>query len=126
MTIQEAAADAVVQGDKVHLTNALFNLVDNAVKYSKEKPDIRIALKNEGPRLVLSVQDNGIGIPKEHLKRVFDKFYRVPTGNVHNVKGFGLGLFYVKTMCKEHHWKLNLLSELGKGSRIEISMPQKR
>jgi two-component system phosphate regulon sensor histidine kinase PhoR len=120
------AKNTLIRADRLHLTNILHNLVDNAVKYSKEKPDIRIALKNEGPRLVLSVQDNGIGIPKEHLKRVFDKFYRVPTGNVHNVKGFGLGLFYVKTMCKEHHWKLNLLSELGKGSRIEISMPQKR
>ena len=119
------AANPLVRADKLHLTNILHNLVDNGVKYSKEKPDIHIGLQNEGNNLVLSVQDNGIGIPKEHQKRVFDKFHRVPTGNVHNVKGFGLGLFYVKTMCKEHRWKLSLSSELGKGTRIEIRMPQR-
>ncbi len=118
------AAKPIVRADKLHLTNILHNLVDNGVKYSKGKPDIYIGLHNEGNYLVLSVQDNGIGIPKEHQKRVFDKFHRVPTGNVHNVKGFGLGLFYVKTMCKEHRWKLSLTSELGKGTQIEIRMPQ--
>jgi len=118
------AAKPIVRADKLHLTNILHNLVDNGVKYSKGKPDIHIGLHNEGNYLVLSVQDNGIGIPKEHQKRVFDKFHRVPTGNVHNVKGFGLGLFYVKTMCKEHRWKLSLTSELGKGTQIEIRMPQ--
>jgi two-component system, OmpR family, phosphate regulon sensor histidine kinase PhoR len=118
------ATNPLVRADKLHLTNILHNLVDNGVKYSKEIPKIQIGLHNEGSYLVLSVDDNGIGIPKEHQKRVFDKFHRVPTGNVHNVKGFGLGLFYVKTMCKEHHWKLNLSSELGKGTRIEIRMPQ--
>ncbi|MFN0173550.1 MAG: sensor histidine kinase [Saprospiraceae bacterium] len=118
------AANPHVRADKLHLTNILHNLVDNGVKYSKEKPDIHIGLQNENGNLVLSVQDNGIGIPKEDQKRVFDKFHRVPTGNVHNVKGFGLGLFYVKTMCKEHRWKLSLKSELGKGTRIEIRMPQ--
>ncbi|MDO8367974.1 MAG: HAMP domain-containing sensor histidine kinase [Saprospiraceae bacterium] len=118
------ATNARVRADKLHLTNILHNLVDNGVKYSREKPEIHIGLQNEVNTLVLSVQDNGIGIPKEHQKRVFDKFHRVPTGNVHNVKGFGLGLFYVKTMCKEHRWKLSLSSELGKGTRIEIRMPQ--
>jgi two-component system, OmpR family, phosphate regulon sensor histidine kinase PhoR len=118
------AAKPIVRADKLHLTNILHNLVDNGVKYSKGKPDIHIGLHNEGNYLVLSIQDNGIGIPKEHQKRVFDKFHRVPTGNVHNVKGFGLGLFYVKTMCKEHRWKLSLTSELGKGTQIEIRMPQ--
>ncbi len=119
------AANPLVRADKLHLTNVLHNLVDNGVKYSKEKPDITIGLHNEAGVIVLSVQDNGIGIPKEHQKRVFDKFYRVPTGNVHNVKGFGLGLFYVKMMCKEHRWKLSLKSELGKGTTIEIRMPQR-
>ena len=119
------ATNPLVRADKLHLTNILHNLVDNGVKYSKETPDIQIGLRNEGKHLVLSVEDNGIGIPKEHQKRVFDKFHRVPTGNVHNVKGFGLGLFYVKTMCKEHHWKLSLTSELGKGTKIEIRMPQR-
>ena len=120
------AENALIRADRLHLTNILHNLVDNGVKYSKEKPDIRISLRNRGKTLVLSVEDKGIGIPKEDQKRVFDKFYRVPTGNVHNVKGFGLGLFYVKTMCKEHKWKLNLQSELGKGTKIEIVIPQNR
>lgn len=118
------AANPVVRADRLHLTNILHNLIDNAVKYSRETPDIHIRLHNEGNNLALSVQDNGIGIPREHQKHVFDKFYRVPTGNVHNVKGFGLGLFYVKTMCKEHKWKLDLHSEPNKGTTITIRMPQ--
>ena len=81
-------------------------------------------MTNPNPNtLVLGIQDNGIGIPKEHIKRIFDKFHRVPTGNVHNVKGFGLGLFYVKTMCKEHKWDIHLSSELDKGTRIDITIP---
>lgn len=120
------AAHTTVRADRLHLTNILHNLVDNAVKYSREIPDIYVRLRNEGSTLVLDVQDNGIGIPKQHQKHVFDKFYRVPTGNVHNVKGFGLGLFYVKTMCKEHKWKLDLHSEPGKGTTITIRMPHAR
>lgn len=118
------AANPVVRADRLHLTNILHNLIDNAVKYSRETPDIHIRLHNEGNSLALSVQDNGIGIPREHQKHVFNKFYRVPTGNVHNVKGFGLGLFYVKTMCKEHKWKIDLHSEPNKGTTITIRMPQ--
>lgn len=119
-----AASNARVVADRLHLTNIIHNLVDNGVKYSKSAPEIRVGLKNDDNELVLSVQDNGIGIAKEHQKHIFDKFYRVPTGNVHNVKGFGLGLFYVKTICKEHRWKLNLHSEPGNGTTIEIRMPQ--
>jgi len=111
-----------IRADRLHLTNILHNLVDNAVKYTKGIPDIRIGVKKSGNKVVLSVQDNGLGISKEHQKHVFDKFYRVPTGNVHNVKGFGLGLFYVKTICDEHRWKLELQSELGKGTRVGIRM----
>ena len=118
-----AAGNALIVADRMHLTNILHNLVDNGVKYSKDAPDITISLKSEEDGLLLSVQDKGIGIPKEHLKRVFDKFYRIPTGNVHNVKGFGLGLFYVKTMCKEHKWKLGVQSEPGKGTAMEIRIP---
>jgi two-component system, OmpR family, phosphate regulon sensor histidine kinase PhoR len=121
-----AADNPLVRADKLHLTNILHNLVDNGVKYSKEKPDIHIGLHNEADALVLSVRDNGIGIPKEHQKRVFDKFHRVPTGNVHNVKGFGLGLFYVKTMCQAHGWRLDLASEVGKGTTISIRIPQQK
>lgn len=120
------APNAVIRADRLHLTNILHNLVDNAVKYSREIPEIHIRLQNEGNQLVLAVEDNGIGIPKQHQKHVFDKFYRVPTGNVHNVKGFGLGLFYVKTMCREHKWKLELQSEPNKGTKIIIRMPQSK
>jgi two-component system phosphate regulon sensor histidine kinase PhoR len=122
----ELPADPVfIRADRLHLTNIVHNLVDNAVKYTRTAPQIRIAVQ-PGPRhsVVLTVQDNGIGIAREHQKRVFDKFYRVPTGNVHNVKGFGLGLFYVKTMCREHHWRLELQSEPGKGTSMLIYMPQ--
>ncbi|MCC6460024.1 MAG: HAMP domain-containing histidine kinase [Saprospiraceae bacterium] len=113
-----------VRADRLHLTNIVHNLVDNGVKYTKGAPNIRIRLTNDNPdKLTLSIQDNGIGIAKEHQKHVYDKFYRVPTGNVHNVKGFGLGLFYVKTICKEHRWKINLASEPGKGTTVSIQMP---
>lgn len=117
------AKNTHILADRLHLTNILHNLVDNGVKYTKGAPEIHIRLHNEGNNVILSVKDKGIGIAKEHQKHVFDKFYRVPTGNVHNVKGFGLGLFYVKTICKEHRWKLNLTSEPGKGSTISIQMP---
>ncbi len=120
------AENALIQADRLHLTNILHNLVDNGVKYSNDKPDIRIGLRNENGKLVLTVQDKGIGISRENQKRVFDKFYRIPTGNVHNVKGFGLGLFYVKMMCKEHKWKLTLDSALGKGTTVQIEMPQQK
>jgi len=113
----------LIRADHMHLTNISHNLVDNGVKYSKGAPIISISLEKKGHRALLTVQDQGIGIAKEHQKRVFDKFYRVPTGNVHNVKGFGLGLFYVKEMCREHHWKLQLYSEPNKGTSIEITMP---
>ena len=117
------ATNTRIRADRLHLTNILHNLVDNGVKYTKGAPEIHIRLHNEGKNVVLSVQDNGIGIAQEHQKHVFDKFYRVPTGNVHNVKGFGLGLFYVRTICKEHRWKINLASEPGKGTTISIQMP---
>jgi two-component system, OmpR family, phosphate regulon sensor histidine kinase PhoR len=113
----------LVSADKLHLTNILHNLVDNGVKYSNDRPEIRIGLHDEDEKVVLSIHDNGIGIPKEHQRRVFDKFYRVPTGNVHNVKGFGLGLYYVKSMCEEHGWELGLNSQIGAGTTITIKMP---
>jgi two-component system, OmpR family, phosphate regulon sensor histidine kinase PhoR len=111
-----------VRADQLHLTNILHNLVDNGVKYAKDAPVINIRLRTDDKYATLMVEDNGIGISKEHQRRVFDKFYRVPTGNVHNVKGFGLGLFYVKEICKEHRWKLDLQSEPGKGTSVIIRM----
>jgi two-component system phosphate regulon sensor histidine kinase PhoR len=119
-----AASNTVVNADRIHLTNILHNLVDNAVKYTRDNPEIKISLTDgPGKKLILAIQDNGIGIAREHQKRVFDKFYRVPTGNLHNVKGFGLGLFYVKTVCKQHKWHLEMDSKPGEGTAIRIIMP---
>jgi two-component system, OmpR family, phosphate regulon sensor histidine kinase PhoR len=117
--------NALIVADQLHLTNIIHNLVDNGVKYSKDTPEITIGLKNTANSVVLSIQDKGIGIPKESQKKVFERFYRVPTGNIHNVKGFGLGLFYVKSVCKEHNWKISIDSELGKGTTVSIKIPTK-
>jgi two-component system phosphate regulon sensor histidine kinase PhoR len=115
----------IVMADRLHLTNILHNLVDNAVKYSKPNvpPEIVVGLYKSKKGVGLKVADNGLGISKEHQKRVFDKFYRVSTGNVHNVKGFGLGLFYVREICKQHGWPIQLRSEIGKGTSIDIQIP---
>lgn len=117
------AVRTVVSGDVVHLTNVLYNLLDNALKYSLDAPRITVTTGNDDKWLILRVTDNGQGIPKEALDHIFDKFYRVPTGNVHDVKGFGLGLYYVKKMIKEHHGKISVSSAPGKGSTFTIKIP---
>ncbi len=118
-----SATNYVISADKHHLTNVVFNLLDNAVKYSDKPPLITVTTINEGNKLLLSVSDEGIGIKKEYQKRVFDKFFRVPSGNIHTVKGFGLGLSYVKSIVKLHHWKINLKSEPTKGSTFTLVIP---
>jgi two-component system phosphate regulon sensor histidine kinase PhoR len=117
------AAKFVIFGDKSHLTNALCNLVDNAIKYSKEIPELLIETANVDQYLIIAVSDKGIGIDKEHQKKVFDKFFRVPTGNVHNVKGFGLGLAYIKKIIDLHNGIIELRSEKGVGTTFTISLP---
>lgn len=117
------ANDLEVLADRLHLVNVLHNLLDNAVKYCTQAPHLKIVLDQSGKFARLSIADNGIGIAKEHLKHIFDKFYRVPTGNVHNVKGFGLGLYYVWSVCKAHRWKIELESEPGKGTTISLLIP---
>ena len=96
------ATNPIINADQTHLTSVIFNLIDNALKYSQESPKIKISTLQTDEGLEFSVRDNGVGIPKEHLGKVFERLYRVPTGNIHDVKGFGLGLSYVKEVVERH------------------------
>ena len=125
ITKQLQATNCLINADRVHLTNIIFNLIDNAIKYTKDSPDILISTKDTVDAIEISVKDNGIGISKENQRKIFDKFYRVPTGNVHNVKGFGLGLSYVLAVVQKHNGTINVDSEIGKGSTFKILMPLK-
>lgn len=114
------AGNPFMKGDLVHITNVIYNLLDNAIKYTQATPHIEISTHNQGDDLIISVKDNGIGISKANQKMIFEKFYRVPTGNLHSVRGFGLGLYYVKTIVKAHHGKIEVESILGKGSTFTL------
>ncbi|MFZ1686027.1 MAG: HAMP domain-containing sensor histidine kinase [Flavobacteriales bacterium] len=114
---------AHVKGDRIHLANVLYNLVDNAVKYCEKEPRITIRTASNHSGITISVQDNGIGMAKTELKRIFDRLYRVPTGNLHNVKGFGLGLSYVKSVVEGHGGRISVESEPGLGSTFHINIP---
>ncbi len=113
----------LVKADELHLSNVLFNLIDNALKYSKTEPFLKISTYNSGKYLVIKVQDRGIGMSKDQLSRIFEQFYRIPTGNVHDVKGFGLGLSYVNNIVKRHKGTIRVKSEKDKGSEFEIHLP---
>lgn len=121
--IENNASIFTIQADPIHITNVVYNLLDNAVKYCITKPFISITTKNEQNYLVIEIKDNGIGIRKEDLKMIFDKFYRVSTGNIHDIKGFGLGLFYVKLIINEHNGSIDVKSKLGEGSAFTIKLP---
>lgn len=112
-----------VQGDRIHLTNLLYNLIDNAVKYTRSEPEIRISTRSNATHLTISVTDNGIGIAPSEQRKIFDRLYRVPTGNIHNAKGFGLGLSYVRTVVDRHHGRITLDSAPGQGSTFHIQLP---
>ena len=117
------AGKHILQADRVHLTNVVFNLLDNANKYTPQNPEIVIKTENSYSGIIISIKDNGIGISKSNQKKIFEKLYRVPTGNIHNVKGFGLGLSYVKAIVEAHGGKISLESELNKGTKFIITLP---
>jgi len=117
------AGNDVIEADEVHFSNVISNLIDNAIKYSKENLIIKIITHSTEKFVVLQIQDNGIGMSKETVKRVFEKFYRAHTGNLHNVKGFGLGMSYVKSVIDEHKGKIKVESVLGKGSTFTMEIP---
>lgn len=119
------AENPIVNVDSVHITNVIFNLLDNASKYSEDITKVKVSSKNKNGGIEISVQDNGIGIEKEQIKQVFDQFYRVPTGDKHDVKGFGLGLFYVKLIIDKHGGEINVQSKIGQGSTFTLWIPTK-
>jgi two-component system phosphate regulon sensor histidine kinase PhoR len=119
------AEDAAIYVDEMHFTNVVFNLMDNAVKYRRddEPLQLKVATRTQGSNLVVTVEDNGIGIRHEDLRHIFDRFYRVHTGNQHDVKGFGLGLAYVKGMVDLMHGTIKAESEFGRGTKFIITLP---
>ena len=123
INLELLALSANVNADKSHLSNAICNILENSIKYNKGNLAIKIQTYNKDNKVFISIDDNGIGIDKEHQKSIFNKYYRVPTGNVHNVKGFGLGLAYVKKIVELHEGILSVQSELGKGTTIQMSLP---
>ncbi|GGC11553.1 sensor histidine kinase [Dyadobacter sediminis] len=120
------AENNFVEADPFHFRCMITNLIDNALKYSNGDPDVKIEAYNQEKSLVIAVCDQGIGIAPEYQKKIFNQFFRIPYGDVHNVKGFGIGLSYVKQIARAHHWHLDLESTLGKGSTFRITIPQKQ
>ncbi|HCR54794.1 MAG TPA: two-component sensor histidine kinase [Cytophagales bacterium] len=121
--IKLEATQFKLNGDKFHLTNVINNLIDNAIKYNSNLPQIAIRTYNKKELLCVEIEDNGIGIAPENYQKIFERFYRIPTGNVHDVKGFGLGLNYVKLIVEAHKGSISVESELGKGTIFKISLP---
>ncbi len=122
------AQNDIIEADEVHLSNLVNNLVDNALKYSKENtpPVVKLSTQSNGKKFILKIEDNGIGMNRDTLKKIFERFYRAHTGNIHNVKGFGLGLSYVKTMVEAHDGDIKAESTVGKGSTFTVDLPLKK
>jgi len=123
ITCELNAMNPLLIGDKIHLSNVIFNLLDNANKYSPLVPEIVVSTENKNGGIVISVQDKGMGMSNETQKKIFEKFYRVPTGNLHDIKGFGLGLSYVKAIAELHKGNIIVESEPGRGSRFDVFLP---
>lgn len=124
ITFQSHTGSQYINADKLHFVNVIANMIDNAIKYTTGDPIVDIILDETESQLLLHIKDNGIGIDKENQKKLFNKFYRVSTGNVHDVKGFGLGLYYVKNICSAHGWNIQVSSEPGLGSEFIIIIPK--
>jgi two-component system phosphate regulon sensor histidine kinase PhoR len=120
------AKNDLLNADEVHFTNLISNLIDNAVKYSKDNLQIKITTHSTSKALVIRIEDNGIGMSKQTQQRIFEKFYRAHTGNLHNVKGFGLGLSYVKTIVEAHQGKIKVDSLVGKGTTFTLEFPLRK
>ena len=118
--------EIIIVADRLHVTNMISNLIDNAIKYSREKIHVTVRMKVTGNQIVITVIDKGIGIKREYIQKIFDKLYRVPTGNVHNVKGFGLGLSYVKAIVDQFGWNISVKSQPNEGSEFSITINRER
>ncbi len=116
INLESDVANAIIMADKLHFSNLIFNILDNAIKYCSADPDIIIRLEETKHQYIISFDDNGIGISKDYRKKIFNRFYRIPTGNVHDVKGFGLGLDYVQKIAYRHGWRINVMDNSRKGS----------
>lgn len=124
VTFEQQGNSFTIKGGSVHLTNVVYNLLDNALKYSFGEPQISIRLEEDDTKVILQIADKGIGIPAEYKKKIFEKFFRVPTGDVHNIKGYGLGLSYVDSVVRSHHGLIEVTSKPGEGSVFTISLPK--
>jgi signal transduction histidine kinase len=122
---EKEGTDFSIAGGTMHLVNMITNLIDNSLKYSPQNPVILVTLHATSDAVTLSVKDEGIGIPAEYHRKIFEKFFRVPTGDVHNTKGYGLGLSYVASVVKSHGGTIKVNSEPGKGSEFVITLPKR-
>jgi two-component system, OmpR family, phosphate regulon sensor histidine kinase PhoR len=125
VSLQVEGGNYTLEADKLHITSVIYNLLDNALKYSQENPVIEVNILSHAEHISLSVKDNGIGIPPEYKGKIFEKFFRVPMGDKHNIKGYGLGLSYVSEIASRHQGYISVESELGKGSTFTVNIPYK-